>query len=689
MTIVKIPPPFDDRVVIGFESDTYDVNEDAGTVELTAKVLTGSLGRIVTLDYRTIDGTALAGEDYTYSTGTVTLSPMATSVTFTVRIIDDLALELPETFTVVLSSMNLPVGVTLDPATATVTINDDRVAPPPDDDMVVIGFDPDMYTVDEGAGTIELTVKVLSGSLGRDVTLTYETMDGTAVVGEDYTYNMGTITLSSSVTEEKIVVSITDDALLENAEMFTVVLRAEDILPVGVTLDPATATVTINDDRTPPPDDTVVIGFEPDTYSVYENAGTVELTVKLISGSLGRVVTLTYETMDGTALASEDYTSTVGTITLSPTDTSVTFTVPIRDDRVFEFDEMFTVVLSSMNLPVGVTLNSAVATVTIADDDKPTLRIESVERLEEGDSTLVTVSLSNAATHSITISLTGLTTTKLTTPAVTTIGTVESSDYTILDVDSMIPAGQLIARFTLEALDDGRELDEILTLQASAAGLESVTRTVTITGTADAIILGGRLDRSYLVCEDVDSGLQACVKFLTGTVVTTQPRLFLEIDKANKDQKANIIEPANLPIATTLLDDSLIWDISFVDDKGRVVETLSTTVRIEFTASKDLVDMDGGLGAVSIATLHSGSTDWVVLSTSYSSTVEKTSTSKAKYRFTAFAENFSFFTLIVPVTATLSPSVESVQEGQSIDLVIELTAPPAGDVVVTLEPGRW
>ena len=682
----KDPPTFDDRVVIGFEPDTYYVNEDAGTVELTAKVLKGSLGRIVTLDYRTIDGTALAGEDYTYSTGTVTLSPMATSVTFAVRIIDDLALELPETFTVVLSSMNLPVGVTLDPATATVTISDDRVAPPPDDDMVEIGFDPVMYTVDENAGTIELTVKLLRGSLGRTVTLTYETMDGTATAGEDYMYNMGTITLSSSVTEEKIVVSITDDVLFENAEMFTVVLSGE---PAGVTLTPDTAEVTINDN------DSVTIGFQETTYRVTEGEGAKQAVVRVavLTGRIapGVNIEVDYSTSVDSAVAGSDYTTVAGTLTFNSMDTVHTIMIPITDDETYEDEERFTIDLNLVSSLARVSVAPAVSEILITDDDKPTLTIKiegdteklKIKTLQEGESITVTVRLSNPAEHPITI--------VLTTAAIGTVrssnytGTVESSDYTITPVDSVIPAGQLTATFTLTANKDGRERDEILALQASATGLESVTRTVTIPGTADARIPGGdRPGGAFLVCDTVESGLQACVK-VPGETITVSP-VFLEIEKVNKDQKVNIIEPADLPPAKALLDDTLIWDIFFVDDNGMVIETLSNTVRIELTAAKAIFDEDRRPEDVVIATLHSGSTDWVILPTSYSDDV--TSTNKEKYRFTAFAKNFSFFTLLVPVTATLSPSVESVREGQSIDLVITLTAPAGEDIMITLSQVR-
>ena len=84
--------------------------------------------------------------------------------------------ELTETFRVDLNSvMSLPAGVILDPSHTTVMITDtDTVS-------VAIGFEPDTYAVNEESGTVELTVKVLAGSLTSDVTLTYETLADTAL----------------------------------------------------------------------------------------------------------------------------------------------------------------------------------------------------------------------------------------------------------------------------------------------------------------------------------------------------------------------------------------------------------------------------------------------------------------------------------------------------------------------------
>ena len=47
--------------------------------------------------------------------------------------------------------------------------------------MAVIGFDMLAYHVIESVGFVTVTVRLVQGSLGRDITVTLQTSDGTAV----------------------------------------------------------------------------------------------------------------------------------------------------------------------------------------------------------------------------------------------------------------------------------------------------------------------------------------------------------------------------------------------------------------------------------------------------------------------------------------------------------------------------
>ena len=106
----------------------YAVGESAGLVTITAKRSGGSLGGPVTVAYKTSNGTATAGSDYTAASGTLTFGPGEASKSFTVPVTGDAAHEGNETFQVALSVPG--GGASLGtPAAATVTIADDDAAP--------------------------------------------------------------------------------------------------------------------------------------------------------------------------------------------------------------------------------------------------------------------------------------------------------------------------------------------------------------------------------------------------------------------------------------------------------------------------------------------------------------------------------------------------------------------------------
>ena len=331
-------------VVVGFDSRTYRVNEASGTVELTVSVISGVLTETITLNYKTMDGSAIAGEDYTGTIGMITLSLMTPSVTISVDITEDATLESEEEFTVELSGA--PVGVSFNPTRATVTIIDK--------DAVEIGFDRAAYRVSEGSGSLTLTVSVISGVLTETLRLSYVVSDVSTTGSDDYTVTVEMLELSMMTPSVTISVDITDDTSYEPEEEFTVELIGA---PVGVSFNPPKATVTIIDD------DAVVIGFDRDAYSVAENAGQVILTVSVINGVLLDAITLNFATSDGSAKFGTDYTLTTGTVTLSLMTPSVMFSVDIIDDPTHESAEEFTVELNGAS--AGITLDPAIATVTI------------------------------------------------------------------------------------------------------------------------------------------------------------------------------------------------------------------------------------------------------------------------------------------------------------------------------------
>jgi hypothetical protein len=104
-------------------------------------------GRTITVAYRTVDGTATAGQDHLAASGTLTFAPGQTRRTVTVTVLGDDEHEGPETFNVTLSS---PTNATLARAVATITIVDDDPPPPP---LAEEPVDPDAGADPEDGGS--------------------------------------------------------------------------------------------------------------------------------------------------------------------------------------------------------------------------------------------------------------------------------------------------------------------------------------------------------------------------------------------------------------------------------------------------------------------------------------------------------------------------------------------------------
>ena len=82
-------------------------------------------------------------------------------------------------------------------------------------------------------------------------------------------------------------------------------------------------------------------------YVAAEGAGGIQFTVKRGGGARG-AVSVSYATSDGMASAGQDYTAASGVVTFADGDaTAKTITVPVANDALDEYDEMFTVSLSA------------------------------------------------------------------------------------------------------------------------------------------------------------------------------------------------------------------------------------------------------------------------------------------------------------------------------------------------------
>lgn len=243
-------------------------NEGSGNANFYA-VRSGDITGAASVHYATADGTAVAPGDYGAQSGDFAFAIGDFMKTINVPIVDDSAIENPETFTVSLSNLSgatFPNGVASMTSTATIVDND---SPP------AFGLDAAVYEVNED-GSIDVTVNRMGNAAAptavsaNDVfDVNWTTADGTATNPADYSIPAGsdqqlqfdstddseTITIAAHDANAQI--ALVDDALAEADETFGLALASAAVEPGGdgiaPTIDPgsSSATVTIHDNDAP------------------------------------------------------------------------------------------------------------------------------------------------------------------------------------------------------------------------------------------------------------------------------------------------------------------------------------------------------------------------------------------------------------------------------------------------------
>jgi aryl-phospho-beta-D-glucosidase BglC (GH1 family)/cellulase/cellobiase CelA1 len=222
-----------------------------GTVTSTA-VFTVSLSapstQSVSVSYTTVDGTAIAGKDYTASSGVLTFAPSQTTQTISVAILADPNAPASQTFTLNLSS---PVNATLTSATATGTIVRSTTTPPPPPPPVLPSLSEGdvAVTASASSGTSVTFTVALSQASTVPVTVAYSTADGTARAGVDYQTVSGTLTFAPGTTSLSVTVPILANA--SGAATTTFFLNLSSA--TGATIADAQAVATITRLAPPPP----------------------------------------------------------------------------------------------------------------------------------------------------------------------------------------------------------------------------------------------------------------------------------------------------------------------------------------------------------------------------------------------------------------------------------------------------
>ncbi len=419
-----------------------DVEESDSGAEITFTVtLSRESGRTVTVDYETVGDSASPNDDFTpIPTTTLTFNPGETSKTVTVMVLDHDLNEGSETFAVELSN---PSNATLssNPKSAQGTIRND-------DPLPVLSFVSDNVSRSEGSAGIDFQVRLGSPS-GQHVTVRYQTADGTARQGEDYTAISPSRVLgfAPGETEKTISVSLKDDEVFEGNEGETFTLRLTSPTNATVPADTATGTITENDTEST----TVQLTLNPTTISEGDGSEAVLLEARL-NASTRTVNSPVRITVAGSGQQNRVGFNAVNpfTITIPARSTSArrTFTLTPQDDSDDEDDETVTVSGSNDDL----TVNSATITLTDNDGSASGIRLSVRPRQIDEDDGATTVTVTawldgDPQTSSIAVAITAPSST-----ATDDVGFTTSPSNFSIPIDANSQSGE--GTFTLTPVDD-------------------------------------------------------------------------------------------------------------------------------------------------------------------------------------------------------------------------------------------
>ena len=350
--------------LLQFLTTITNANESSATATITVNLLNGS-GSPVSVDYATLNGTAIAGSDYVAAAGTLNFNPGETSKTFSLQILDDSLDENDEKVIIRLSNPtnNAQLG---EPSVAALSITDDDS--PPTVSITDV-------SVNEGnSGTINAIFSIsLSSPSGKTVRVDAATADGSATAWSDYSPGSGFIAFSPGITIINIAVPVIGDLVREGNETFAVDLTN----PINATITKGKGIGTIVDNDGSQAN-TLQFGRTSQTIGEWGGRGSIEVTRTDTTGAS----TVDFATSDnfpasqncqavntGVASSRCDYATTSGTLQFAVGESSKTIFVPIVDDKISEGSETFTITLSN---PTGSTLGSvSTVTMTIIDDEPP------------------------------------------------------------------------------------------------------------------------------------------------------------------------------------------------------------------------------------------------------------------------------------------------------------------------------
>ena len=427
--------------IIQFSTTNYPVTE-AGPVATITITRTGGAASGVTVEFVTSNGTATAGADYTAVVSNLVFAANEVSKTVNIPVWNDSLDETNETVNLILR--NPTGGASLGTrSNALLTITDNDVGG-------IIQFSLAAYSISETGGLATITV-TRTGGMASDVSVDFATSNLTATAGADYTATNGTLHFASNQLSATFQIPITNDALPEGNE--TVALKLRNATGGAVLGAISNAVLTILDDESS-------VSFTNATYTVTEAGPSISINV-VRSGSMLTTVGVSFSTVNGSAISTNDYRGTNGTLSFPPGVTFKTITIPIANDTIVEGNEDFRVILHT---PTGGVLLGTITntTVTIIDNDLAgTIQLSSSNyTVTEGSNATIRITRTGGLAGGVTVHLE------------TSGGTATAgSDYTAVSTNLTFAAGETNKIVLIAALNDAtNEPNETVSILLSNPG---------------------------------------------------------------------------------------------------------------------------------------------------------------------------------------------------------------------------
>lgn len=463
----------DDRATVTI-ADIAVAEDGVATVSLTLShaVQGGFSVDVVGRNGTALDGGSDFGQPTLFTANFVGNAGETQTITFQLN--NDNLLENDEVFTAQLTNLVMNGGA---PATS-IDITDTANVTITDDDTAVANLSVTQQGV-EGGTDIIFTVNLTNpNGFPNPITLDLASSGGTATNGLDYLIPAGAqIQIAPGATVGTYTVHVADDQLLE-ADQETIQATISSPSTSKVTVGTATAGATITDN------DTAVANLSVTTGGVangVEGGTNVVFTVTLDKvNNTGSAITFDIaDALTGTATSGSDYTPFSGQVTIANGASTGTFTVIVTDDMLLETPiETVAATISNSSNP-DVSIGTATAVATLADNDTTTADLSVTTNGTEGGTDVVfTVTLGkvNNTGAAITFQLADL----------GTGSGIAGSDYGAFPATITIADGSNTGTATITVTDDA-SLEGVETIAAQIIN-PSDPRVTIGTGTATATI---------------------------------------------------------------------------------------------------------------------------------------------------------------------------------------------------------